>query len=837
MSNYANLKTAINTLNWNNGNNEITGPDVRDCLLALINSLGAGYQFVGVADVSTNPGTPDQNVFYIAGPGTYPNFSGAVVNDGYLGVFKYNGTWTIESVKVGDANSVKYVAQTLTDAQKGQARTNIGAASTEELNQLGQEIYNITASSRATNCILKNNGNTEYNAASNAVVDTFPVIAGMSYLVSGRVGNVSGSCLVCFYDEAGTFIAGSSFYPSTGTPTPYTESPVTAPDNAATMKVSGNILEGYPNPPAARFANGLELANRVMTLEGQAENLFYQSTNKFFVGKGATYNGVRVIGLARGRKYRFVYFNPNYDKTGVPAYTTYALLQISSANANNVVSDLVYVNTTQTLSQTYEFTVPDDSVRIGVGGRAAIGERVYFNIYDITDETELKQDVNIAGNLKQGNASNKGVISVDAYYNKRSSCVMYLGEFSASGAKLIASVDKGKIIRNAALYNSLTDQTTGWLYPSGNSANTIDFSFPSGSETYDTLILTVAYADLTTEIVPADVTGLFVGGYFASLVAINGTRENVFRGKNYSVMGDSIGTNNDGDTPAFTITANDVGHEITSWITWYDFNNSREDTPSGTTKTIGGVTITSAMVGTQQTFTPTNADIGKTLGTPRWAFNEQFPAKPWWKILGEKLGMSLNSSASWNGNSYCSHEESDNLRKIGYGWHPLQIQRLANRDADGNRVAPDYIFLCRGTNDATHSPYAKITDFGNGIDTIPADDTVTGGYGFKEALAKTIALIQTTYPKAKIFVSTLSPFRRLNDDTFPMDNGTNTMQDYNKAVKQVAEYMGVKVIDFSKCWTFYNCVSEGYVRSADYTHPVQKGHDAMAEQALKDVLK
>lgn len=93
--------------------------------------------------------------------------------------------------------------------------------------------------------------------------------------------------------------------------------------------------------------------------------------------------------------------------------------------------------------------------------------------------------------------------------------------------------------------------------------------------------------------------------------------------------------------------------------------------------------------------------------------------------------MVLDASATWNGNSYCSHED-DYVRKIGYGWHPLQIARLANRDADGNRIAPDYVFLCRGTNDATHTPFAKITDFGSGNDEIPETDIINGtDYGFK----------------------------------------------------------------------------------------------------------
>ena len=94
MANYASLKAAIQEVIKTNGNNEITGQLLQNSLIAMINSLGAGYQFAGIAVPGTSPGTPDQNVFYIAGPGTYPNFNETVVPQNYIGVFSYNGSWT-----------------------------------------------------------------------------------------------------------------------------------------------------------------------------------------------------------------------------------------------------------------------------------------------------------------------------------------------------------------------------------------------------------------------------------------------------------------------------------------------------------------------------------------------------------------------------------------------------------------------------------------------------------------------------------------------------------------------------------------------------------------------
>ena len=129
MANYSSIKSSVTSAIKTNGNNEITGAVLQSTLLAIINSLGDGFIYKGIATSSTNPGTPDQNVFYVGGPGTYSNFGtpSKTVNEGYLGFFKYNGSWSFETVQVGDANAVKYIVQTLTDAQKEQARTNIGA--------------------------------------------------------------------------------------------------------------------------------------------------------------------------------------------------------------------------------------------------------------------------------------------------------------------------------------------------------------------------------------------------------------------------------------------------------------------------------------------------------------------------------------------------------------------------------------------------------------------------------------------------------------------------------------------------------------------------------------
>lgn len=94
MANYAILKAAIASAIKQNGNNEITGELLQQSLLSMINSLGAGFQLAGIAGPTTNPGTPDQNVFYIAfDSGEYINFGSTIIKDGQIGIFSYNGDW------------------------------------------------------------------------------------------------------------------------------------------------------------------------------------------------------------------------------------------------------------------------------------------------------------------------------------------------------------------------------------------------------------------------------------------------------------------------------------------------------------------------------------------------------------------------------------------------------------------------------------------------------------------------------------------------------------------------------------------------------------------------
>lgn len=103
MSNYATLKSAIQSAVYTNGNGEITGAGLQAVLLQIVNTVGDGYVFKGVATGGTSPGTPDDNVFYIAPAGTYTNFgSSYTVPMGGIGLFSYNGSWSKTTIQVAN---------------------------------------------------------------------------------------------------------------------------------------------------------------------------------------------------------------------------------------------------------------------------------------------------------------------------------------------------------------------------------------------------------------------------------------------------------------------------------------------------------------------------------------------------------------------------------------------------------------------------------------------------------------------------------------------------------------------------------------------------------------
>lgn len=99
MGNWSDLKKAVAQVIKQNGNQEITGQILQNTLNTIISNVGQHATFVDIATPSTNPGTPDGNVFYIASQaGTYANFGGISLDGQDVCILQYDGaTWTAKS--------------------------------------------------------------------------------------------------------------------------------------------------------------------------------------------------------------------------------------------------------------------------------------------------------------------------------------------------------------------------------------------------------------------------------------------------------------------------------------------------------------------------------------------------------------------------------------------------------------------------------------------------------------------------------------------------------------------------------------------------------------------
>lgn len=92
---WTDLKAAVAAVIRTNGNQEVTGSLLQSTLNSIIDQVGANASYKGVAIPSTNPGTPDALVFYIASTqGTYANFGGFVLDGGFAVLSNVSGSWT-----------------------------------------------------------------------------------------------------------------------------------------------------------------------------------------------------------------------------------------------------------------------------------------------------------------------------------------------------------------------------------------------------------------------------------------------------------------------------------------------------------------------------------------------------------------------------------------------------------------------------------------------------------------------------------------------------------------------------------------------------------------------
>lgn len=141
MGNYEELKAAVASVIKTNGNQEITGQVLQNTLTTLISQVGANATFAGIATPETAPGTPDQNVFYIAGQsGVYSNFDGYKLEDEIVLFLNESQSWkhvlcniyNKDKVKKNAANDISNIIDV------------IGTKTNVYVNKSGEEVYTTT---------------------------------------------------------------------------------------------------------------------------------------------------------------------------------------------------------------------------------------------------------------------------------------------------------------------------------------------------------------------------------------------------------------------------------------------------------------------------------------------------------------------------------------------------------------------------------------------------------------------------------------------------------------------------------------------------------------------
>ena len=114
MGNYEQLKKAVSDVIKANGNQKITGAILQNTLLSIISTVGNNATFAGIATPDTNPGTPDENIFYFATTeGQYVNFGGIEVNNEVVILQNKNNTWKKKATGIALALNVDKLSRQL----------------------------------------------------------------------------------------------------------------------------------------------------------------------------------------------------------------------------------------------------------------------------------------------------------------------------------------------------------------------------------------------------------------------------------------------------------------------------------------------------------------------------------------------------------------------------------------------------------------------------------------------------------------------------------------------------------------------------------------------------
>jgi len=169
MANNQQLKDSIRAVIKQNGNEEITGNLLQQSLIAMIDALGMGYQFMGEAKPETNPAPTDARVMYIAvDSGVYSNFVTPPIElDGSkIAIFLYSSAWSAILLNVPNNQYIANELNGKVDKVEGKglstndltdelvAKINAAIPNTDIVQELGDGTTKIISQKAITDILL-----------------------------------------------------------------------------------------------------------------------------------------------------------------------------------------------------------------------------------------------------------------------------------------------------------------------------------------------------------------------------------------------------------------------------------------------------------------------------------------------------------------------------------------------------------------------------------------------------------------------------------------------------------------------------------------------------------
>ena len=275
MANYSTLITDITAKIYENAGNDITGQDLQDVLLEMVQEMGqSGMVCLGIADGNTNPpGSSDSNIFYIAGEGTYSNFGGLTVNAGEIALFIWDGaTWTKQSVTTTDPNKADKVAgATAGDLAGLNASGNLTDSGIPSNNVAQQDgYYSTLTAGTAENLVGRGTVLAEYTRRTSG---------GSADIGTGAatISKIHGNTIVWNqYEPNATFADGTTGYSGYS-------STISASDGKMSVNVT-SAYGGFVTPSFALISGHKYLLRMVVNCPASTALLIYHSGNSFIPG-------------------------------------------------------------------------------------------------------------------------------------------------------------------------------------------------------------------------------------------------------------------------------------------------------------------------------------------------------------------------------------------------------------------------------------------------------------------------------------------------------------------------------------------------------------------------